>query len=122
MSTSRSPVFLSRVNDLRRDQKRIGCKKSGFSTESADLFLDHPIPQWFGGVLNEEFKRAGLTLAKPETPGVCRIEVNILDFFIEPEVGFAYELHAVVHAELLVYFANNMPDVLLPIPMIPSPF
>ena len=33
------PVFLARVSDRRPDRNRIGCKKNGYGSESADLFL-----------------------------------------------------------------------------------
>lgn len=96
------PVFLARVSDRRPNQNRIGCKKGGWGSESADLFLDVQLTDWFGGVMNEEFQRAGLNLT-PKDPQAARIEVDLLDFFVEPEVGFgSLHLFAVVHAEVTV--------------------
>lgn len=96
------PVFLARVSDRRSDRNRIGCKKNGYGSESADLFLDVKLTDWFGGVMNEEFRRSGLTLA-PDNPRATRIEVDLLDFFVEPEVNFgSSHLYAVVHAEVTV--------------------
>lgn len=96
------PVFLARVSDRRPSQNRIGCKKGGWGSESADLFLDVRLGDWFGGVMNEEFRRAGLNLA-PDDPQAARIEVDLLDFFVEPEINFGSKhLFAVVHAEVTV--------------------
>ena len=94
------PVFLARVSDRRPNQNRIGCKKNGYGSETADLFLDVQLTDWFGGVMNEEFQRAGLSLSSND-PLAARIEVDLLDFFVEPEVGFgSLHLFAVVHAEV----------------------
>jgi hypothetical protein len=97
------PVFLARVSDRRPTQNRIGCKKTGTGSESADIFLDVKLTDWFGGVMNEEFRRSGLRLA-PDDPQVARIEVDLLDFFVEPEIHFwsSTQLFAVVHAEVTV--------------------
>lgn len=96
------PVFLARVSDRRSTQNRIGCKKTGTGSESADLFLDVKLTDWFGGVMNEEFRRSGLNLA-PNDPQAARIEVDLLDFFVEPEANFgSFHLYAVVHAEVTV--------------------
>lgn len=96
------PVFLTRVSDRRQNQNRIGCKKNGYGSESADLFLDVGLTDWFGGVMNEEFRRSGLSLA-PDNPQSARIEVDLLDFFVEPEVNFgSFHLYAIVHAEVTV--------------------
>jgi len=96
------PVFLAQVSDRRPNQKRIGCKKNGYGSESADLFLDVKLTDWFGGVMNEEFRRSGLSLA-PDNPQAARIEVDLLDFFVEPEVNFgSFHLYAIVHAEVTV--------------------
>lgn len=96
------PVFLTRVSDRRPDRNRIGCKKGGWGSESANLFLDVKLTDWFGGVMNEEFRRSGLNLA-PDDPQAARIEVDLLDFFVEPEVNFgSYHLYAIVHAEVSV--------------------
>jgi len=97
------PVFLARVSDRRPSQNRIGCKKNGYGSETADLFLDVKLTDWFGGVMNEEFQRAGLNLM-PNDPQAARIEVDLLDFFVEPEISFlgSTRLFAVVHAEVTV--------------------
>lgn len=96
------PVFLARVSDRRPNQNRIGCKKSGYGSETADLSLDVRLTDWFGGVMNEEFQRAGLNLA-PNDPLAARIEVDLLDFFVEPENNFgSSHLFAIVHAEVTV--------------------
>ena len=96
------PVFLARVSDRRTNQNRIGCKKNGYGSESADLFLDVRLTDWFGGVMNEEFQRAGLNLM-PNAPQAARIEVDLLDFFVEPEANFgSFHLYAIVHAEVTV--------------------
>jgi uncharacterized lipoprotein YajG len=96
------PVFLTRVSDRRPNQNRIGCKKNGYGSESADLFLDVGLTDWFGGVMNEEFRRSGLSLA-PDNPQAARVEVDLLDFFVEPEVNFgSFHLYAIVHAEVTV--------------------
>ena len=96
------PVFLTRVSDRRPDRNRIGCKKNGYGSESADLFLDVKLTDWFGGVMNEEFRRSGLNLA-PDNPQAALIEVDLLDFFVEPEINFgSSHLYAVVHAEVTV--------------------
>ena len=101
------PVFLTRVSDRRPNQNRIGCKKNGIGSESADIFLDVALTDWFGGVMNEEFQRAGLSLA-PNSPRVVRIEVDLLDFFVEPEVNLGSDhLFAVVHAEVTVRFPGG---------------
>lgn len=96
------PVFLARVSDRRPNQNRIGCKKSGYGSETADLFLDVKLTDWFGGVMNEEFQRAGLNIM-PNDPLTTRIEVDLLDFFVEPEANFgSFHLFAIVHAEVTV--------------------
>ncbi len=96
------PVFLERVSDRRPNQNRIGCKKSRYGSESADLFLDVRLTDWFGGVINEEFQRAGLSLA-PNDPLAARIVVDLLNFFVEPEANFgSSHLFAIVHAEVTV--------------------
>ena len=101
------PVFLARVSDRRPNQKRIGCKKNGYGSESADLFLDVQLTDWFGGVMNEEFRRSGLSL-DPNDPQAARVEVDLLDFFVEPDVGFgSFHLFAVVHAEVIVRFPKG---------------
>jgi len=106
-ATSPLPVFLSRVNDRRPDPTRIGCKKNGMGSETADLFLDVPLTNWIGGVMNEEFKRAGLTLVGSDDRSAVRVEVDLLDFFIEPDVGMTFDIWAVVHAEITVRFPNG---------------
>ena len=96
------PVFLARVSDRRPNQNRIGCKKNGYGSETADLFLDVQLTDWFGGVMNEEFRRSGLSLSSND-PRAARIEVDLLDFFVEPEANFgSFHLFAVVHAEVTV--------------------
>jgi hypothetical protein len=96
------PVFLERVSDRRPNQNRIGCKKNGYGSETADLFLDVALTDWFGGVMNEEFRRSGLSLA-PNDPRAARIDVDLLDFFVEPEANFgSFHLFAVVHGEVTV--------------------
>jgi len=96
------PVFLARVSDRRPNRNRIGCKKNGYGSESADLFLDVKLTDWFGGVMNEEFRRSGLSL-EPDNTQAARIEVDLLDFFVEPEVNFgSFHLYAIVHAEVFI--------------------
>jgi len=107
VTTSNSPVFLVRVTDRRPDRERIGCKKNGIGSETADLFLDVPLTDWFGGVMNEEFKRAGLMLAGADNPTATQIEVDLLDFFIEPNVGLTFQVFSVVHAEVKVRFSDG---------------
>ncbi len=107
VTSANSPVFLARVTDRRPDRSRIGCKKNGIGSETADLFLDVPLTDWFGGVMNEEFKRAGLTLAGVDDPATTQIEVDLLDFFIEPDVGMTFQVFAVVHAEVMVRFSDG---------------
>ncbi len=101
------PVFLARVSDRRPTQNRIGCKKNGYGSETADLFLDVNLTDWFGGVMNEEFRRSGLRLA-PDDPQAARVEIDLLDFFVEPEANFgSFHLFAVVHAEVTVRFPQG---------------
>jgi len=103
------PVFLSRVTDRRRESDRIGCKKSSMGSESADLYLDVLLTDWFGGVLNDELRRAGLQLNGAAGPGTFRLEVELLDFFIEPKAAFgsSYHVYAMVNAEVLVRFPDG---------------
>lgn len=103
------PVFLARVTDRRTDTGRIGCKKNGYGSESSDLFLDVSLTDWFGGVMNEELRRAGLRLVGPEAAEGVRVEIDMLSFFIEPEKSFFgnYDVHALVHAEVTVRFPDG---------------
>jgi hypothetical protein len=106
-------VFLAWVNDRRADQRRIGCKKNtGFSiTESANVFLDVPLPDWFGGVLNEELRRVGLVLVGANDATGARVEVDLLDFFVEPLVptgGFGSPtFYSLINAEVTVRFKDG---------------
>jgi uncharacterized lipoprotein YajG len=108
MVTRTRKVVLIRVVDRRPDRGRIGCKKNGLGSETADLFLDVPLTDWFGGVINEEFKRSGLVLADPEDREATQVEVDLLDFFAEPDIGFSsHQVHSVIHAEVTVRFPDG---------------
>ena len=103
-----TPVFLSRVEDARPERPRIGCKKNGYGSESADLLLDVPLEMWFAGMINQEMRAAGLRLASPEETGAVLLEVKIEHFFIEPDVSFGtVEIYAAVVAELKVFFPDG---------------
>ncbi len=101
-------VFLAGVSDGRQDKRRIGCKKTGTGSESADLFLDVPLAAWFGGVLNEEMRLAGLKLAGADDASAVRLEVVLQHFFIEPDAGFwGFDNYALVSAEVVVRFPGG---------------
>jgi hypothetical protein len=103
-----TPVFLSRVEDVRPERTRIGCKKNGYGSESADLLLDVPLEMWFAGMLNQEMRSAGLKLASASQAGAVLLEVKIEHFFIEPDVSFGtVEIYAAVVAEVKVFFPDG---------------
>jgi hypothetical protein len=107
ISAAPSLFTITRVSDRRADQRRIGCKKNGLGSESADLFLDAPLTSWFSSVVKSELERAGFLSAKPQDAGAIRMEIDIIDFFIEPDVGMGIRVYAVVNAEVTVRFPDG---------------
>lgn len=109
VATKSYKVFLASVSDLRTDTGRIGCKRSGIGSESASLYLDVGLTDWFGGVMNDELRRSGLTLAGSDNPEAFRVEIELIDFFIEPTTSFmgSWNVFAMVNAEVIVRFPDG---------------
>ncbi len=107
ISTAPTLILITRVSDRRADQRRIGCKKNGLGSESADLFLDAPLTTWFSSVVKTEMERAGFPPAGPNDAKTVKLEIDIIDFFIEPDVGMGIRVYAVVNAEVTVRFPDG---------------
>lgn len=98
---------LGPVLDRRPDTSRIGCKKSGLGGESAGIFLSVPLDQWFSEQLSLQLQAAGLRPARSGEDNAVRIELDVLNFFTEPDMGLTIDIFAVVHAEIRVYFPDG---------------
>jgi len=98
---------LGPIRDRRSDPSRIGCKKSGYGGESAGIFLSLPLEHWFRQELLTELQGAGLRPAVTDDGKAVRIEVDVLNFFAEPDVGLNFDIFAIVHAEVRVYFPDG---------------
>ena len=109
LTTSSRPVYLARVGDQRKDPSRIGCKRGSFGGESAKLYMEEPVTVWFKQALSRELGRSGLSLASADYPGIVRIEVDLLDLFIEPDKTLFsnYLVVAQINAEVMVQFQNG---------------
>ena len=109
MTSSALPVFLARVTDRRKDISRIGCKKNGFGGESANLFFEGHLTDWFSQAMNQELRRAGLGLVGAKAQGAVRLEVVLMEFFVEPTKSFfgSYEIYALIQAEVILRFPDG---------------
>lgn len=84
---------------------RQGIKKNGYGMETADIYTDpHPEIIVFNALLFT-LQKAGATISENRYP---RLELELLDFFAEPEVGFfGADVYAVADARIRVVYAPD---------------
>lgn len=106
LSRERGQVVLLPAVDSAHTRGHVGVKKNGVGMNSADVHSTVPVATWFTHRLRNELEAAGLTVLDTEE-SAPQVRVTVLDFFAEPAVGITFELHALVHAEVVVQLANG---------------
>ncbi|MFL5348714.1 MAG: hypothetical protein ACJ8AT_28290 [Hyalangium sp.] len=115
--TSTRPLvtLVTPLEDNRPQKKRCGMKKNSYNMDTADIFCGAEPAQYLAGLLAVELDKAGFEVrhtsslaASASTDGV-QLEGQLLQFFVEPAVGFAtFTPEADAYVRLLATSASGL--------------
>jgi hypothetical protein len=92
--------------DTRLDPRRCGMQKNGWNLDTADVECSVPPSAWLGHALAQGLVASGfrVTTANPAPgPNSVRIDGAVLQFFVEPKLGFfTFTPEADIAAKLVV--------------------
>ncbi len=81
-------------SDARPDRSRCGTQKNGYNVETANVECSVPPAQWVADTLAQGLRSAGYHVVVTDYPGAPAasssvvVRGEVLQFFIEPKVGF----------------------------------
>lgn len=90
--------------DNRPIHNRCGMQKNGYNMDTADVNCSAEPAQWLADLMTREFKSAGFNVvtSAPSSPNAVKVEGQLLQFFVEPKVGFfTFTPEADIHVRLV---------------------
>ena len=86
----REIVLAGPLADVRLDRSRCGMKKNGYNSDTASIHCAVPPPQWLTQALADGLHAAGFVVtAAPSSPAPAAfVNGQVVQFFVEPKVGF----------------------------------
>ena len=107
----REVVLAGPLADVRLDPSRCGMKKNGYNMDTADIHCAVPPPQWLTQALADGLHSAGFVVtAAPSSPApAAYINGQVVQFFVEPKVGFfSFNPEADIAVTLTVSTSNGV--------------
>ena len=90
------------------DPKAVGVKKNGYGSETARIYLSEDAKDWIQKALDQELKSAGFNVESIYHSNDIKITLNVMQFFVEPWVGFwTTDVIGKLKIEAVVQFPNN---------------
>jgi len=92
------------LSDERPDRSRCGMKKNSYNMHTADVHCSAEPSRWLGDLLAGELRAAGFTVVSTteSRPDAVRFEGRLLQYYLEPDVGFfTFTPEADVHVRLV---------------------
>lgn len=85
-----------------------GIKKTRFGSNGGFIFLKPRGPEIIKEVFITELKNVGFTIISESDPNTPEIEIQVNQFFMEPEVGiFFVDVISVIDINIFVHFKNK---------------
>jgi Uncharacterized lipoprotein len=86
----REIVLAMPLEDARMDRSRCGTQKDAYNLETADVVCKLPPAYWLAQALSQGLQASGyvVTTAPSDAPSSVRVSGQVLQFFVEPKVGF----------------------------------
>ncbi len=98
--------------DRRPFPSRCGMQKNGYNIDTADVKCIVSPPVWLSAALEQGLVNAGFRVRKSNEPGTAtavHIEGAVLQFFVEPDVGFVtFTPEADISVKLVVTSASGL--------------
>jgi uncharacterized lipoprotein YajG len=98
--------------DQRQIPSRCGMQKNGYNMETAEVNCTVPPPVWLSTALKQGLTSAGFRVRErhePQAASAVHINGAVLQFFVEPDVGFAtFTPEADISVKLLVTSASGL--------------
>jgi len=108
----RELVVLFPFADQRPNRARCGMQKNGYNMDTASALCQMEPSEWLSRKLIEELKASGFkvnTDRGPSKPSSVKIEGSLVQFFIEPVIGFwTITLETDIHIKLKATTANGL--------------
>jgi hypothetical protein len=87
---------------------RQGIRKNGYGMETANMFTDPKGPEIIRNVVTLELQNAGFIISNTNTEKNPEIEIEVINLFMEPEVGFfAGDVITVTDVNITVIIKNK---------------
>lgn len=98
--------------DRRPFPSRCGMQKNGYNIDTADVRCTVPPPVWLSAALKQGLVSAGFQVREsnePRTASAVHVEGAVLQFFVEPDVGFVtFTPEADISVKLVVTSASGL--------------
>jgi uncharacterized lipoprotein YajG len=105
----RAIQLVAPFEDQRPIRSRCGMKKNGYNMDTADVHCSAVPAQWLSEVLAAELTAAGFNVAATSAPGSLHLEGQLLQFFVEPDVGaVTFSPEADIHVRLVASSASGL--------------
>jgi len=90
LGRGREIALVTAFDDRRPQPERCGMQKNGYNMDTADVNCTLPPPKWLSDALARGLQNAGfvVTAAPSPSPTAARVEGDVLQFFVEPKLGF----------------------------------
>jgi hypothetical protein len=97
------------INSFQDGMYREGIRKNGYGGETANMFIEPKGPELLKKILTMELQNAGFEIVpKSANVDLPEMEMEVLQIFMEPEVGFfAGDVVSVVDANVIVKVKNK---------------
>jgi hypothetical protein len=100
----RQIVIVSRFSDERTYQDKCGVQKNGYDAETAKAICSMDPATWVAQTLAAELTAAGFDVVATDAakPGALQLNGSLLQFFVEPVIGFStISLETDIHVRLV---------------------
>lgn len=88
--------------------KKVGVKKGGYGNETAGVYLPESQSAWLKKAVEKEFYAHGFTVNEKRSAKDIKVNVEIVQLFVEPDVGFwATEVVAVTDLKVKVILPSK---------------
>lgn len=96
--------------DERQTPQRCGMKKNGYNMDTASVLCTEPPATFLATLLASELRAAGFEVYTNAAPnGAVKLEGHLLQFFVEPKVGFVtFTPEADVHVRLVASSTSGL--------------
>jgi hypothetical protein len=90
LGRGREIALVTAFEDRRPQPDRCGMQKNGYNMDTADVNCTLPPPKWLADALARGLQDAGfvVTASPSPSPTAARVEGDVLQFFVEPKLGF----------------------------------